>query len=171
MRSVKQPAKMLKKFLIKHDKQVHRLLEILPGAFSWSAILLLLVGGFIIPFYVAHLVLLFYVFWFYKSVNMAFFSVLTYYRIKASQAVDWVGEFKGFPDWQKVHHVIVIVTYKEPLHILQRTFQSLAGQDMPLKQISPASLYHMPFVLLILPFVWYSSKNWHITCSPSFSIK
>lgn len=127
---------MLKNFFLKHDKQIHRALEILPGAFSWSLILLLLVGGFIIPFYVAHLVLLFYVFWFYKSVNMALFSVLTYYRIKASQLVDWLGEAKGFPDWQKVHHIIIIVTYKEPLHVLERTLESITKQDLPLKQIS-----------------------------------
>ncbi len=127
---------MLKKFFLKHDKIIHRLLEILPGAFSWSAILLLLIGGFIIPTFVAYIVILFYVFWFYKSVNIALFSVITYFRIKASQMIDWVGEAKGFPDWQKVHHVVVIVTYKEPLHILERTLDSLANQDLPLRQLS-----------------------------------
>lgn len=127
---------MLKKFFLKYDKKIHRLLEILPGAFSWSAILFLLVGGFIIPSIVAYLLILFYVFWFYKSVNIAFFSVLTYYRIKASQIMDWVQEAKSFPDWQKVHHVVIIVTYKEPLHILERTITSLEKQDLPLKQIS-----------------------------------
>lgn len=127
---------MLKNFFLKYDKQIHRALEILPGAFSWSAILFLLVGGFIIPFYVAHLVLLFYVFWLYKSINMALFSVITYFRIKASQVMDWLGEVKGFPDWRKVHHLIIIVTYKEPIHILKRTLDALASQDFPLKQIS-----------------------------------
>ncbi|MDP3955070.1 MAG: glycosyltransferase family 2 protein [bacterium] len=127
---------MLRNFIIKYDRQVHRALEILPGAFSWSAILLLLVGGFLIPTKVAYLVILFYVFWFYKSVTIAFFSVLTYYRIKASKTVDWVTELKGFPDWQKVHHVIIIVTYKEPLHVLERTVRSLADQELPLKQMT-----------------------------------
>lgn len=127
---------MLKKFLLKYDKQIHRLLEILPGAFSWSLILLLLVGGFIIPFYVAHLVLLFYVFWFYKSVNMALFAVLSYFRIKASQTMDWLGEVKFFPEWKKIHHLVIIPTYKEPLYILKRTLESLAKQDFPKKQIT-----------------------------------
>lgn len=127
---------MLRNFLIKHDRQVHRLLEILPGTVSWSLILLLLVGGFVIPFYIAHLVLLFYVFWFYKSITMAIFSVVSYYRIKASKLMDWLGEVKMFPDWEKVHHVITISTYKEPLHILKRTLDALANQDFPLKQLS-----------------------------------
>lgn len=127
---------MLKGFFLKHDKIIHRLLEILPGTFSWSAIIFLLVGGFIIPFYVAHLVLLFYVFWLYKSVNIALFSVVTYFRIKASRVMDWLGEVKGFQDWRKVHHIVIIVTYKEPIHILKRTLDALASQDFPLKQIS-----------------------------------
>lgn len=126
----------MRQFILKHDKQVHRLLEILPGAFSWSLILFLLIGGFMIPFYVAHLVIIFYVFWFYKSVNIAVFSVIAYFRIKAGQVMDWLGEVKFFPNWQKVHHVIVIVTYKEPIHIVRRTLEAIAQQDFPLKQIT-----------------------------------
>lgn len=127
---------MLKNFFLKHDKKIHRALEILPGTFSWSAILILLAGGFLFPLYVAYLVIIFYVFWFYKSVNMAFFSLLTYFRIKASQVLDWRQEAEGFPNWQQVHHIIIIVTYKEPLHILQRVLDSLSKQDLPLDQIS-----------------------------------
>lgn len=56
--------------------------------------------------------------------------------MKASQLMDWSEEAKGFPDWKQVHHIIVIVTYKEPLHILQRTLDSLALQDFPLKQMT-----------------------------------
>jgi len=127
---------MLRNFLIKHDKQIHRSLEILPGIFSWSLILFLLVGGFLVPVYVAYLVLLFYVFWFYKSSSAAITSVVSYLRTKASQRMDWLGEVKLFPDWKKVHHLIVIVTYKEPLHVLERTINAIVKQDFPLKQIT-----------------------------------
>jgi len=127
---------MLRNFFLKHDKKIQRILEILPGFCSWSLILLLLIGGFVIPVYIAYLVILFYVFWLYKSINMAFFSIVSYLRIKASENFDWLEEAKFIPEWKKVHHVIVIVTYKEPLHTLQRVVQSLANQDFPLKQIN-----------------------------------
>ena len=48
-----------------------------------------------------------------------------------------MGDVKDFPDWQKVRHVVIIPTYKEPLHILERTFDSLANQELPTKQIIP----------------------------------
>lgn len=127
---------MLRKFFLKYDKQIQRFLEILPGAFSWSLILFLLVGGFLIPLYVAYFVVLFYVFWFYKSVSMAFSSLVSYFRIKASEAFDWLGEAKFFPEAKKVHHVVIITTYKEPLHILKRTIETLVHQDFPRKQIT-----------------------------------
>ena len=49
---------------------------------------------------------------------------------------DWVEDLKSFPDWKQVHNVIIVTTYKEPLHILRRTFNSIAKQALPLDQIS-----------------------------------
>ena len=49
---------------------------------------------------------------------------------------DWVGDLKAFPDWERVRHVIIITTYKEPLHILERTLDSIAKQTLPKNQIS-----------------------------------
>ena len=53
-------------------------------------------------------------------------------------AYDWLVDLKVFPDWKKVHHVIIIPTYKEPLHILERTLESIANQTMPKDQITIA---------------------------------
>lgn len=125
----------MRNFILKYDNQIHRFLEILPGAVSWSLILFLLVGGFVIPVTVAYFVLLFDVFWVYKSVTIAVTSVISYLRIKASQGMDWLGEVKFFPEWKKVRHVVIVPTYKEPLHTLQRTLTALAKQDFPLKQM------------------------------------
>ncbi|MDZ7262666.1 MAG: glycosyltransferase family 2 protein, partial [candidate division KSB1 bacterium] len=49
---------------------------------------------------------------------------------------DWAGELKSFPDSQKVQQIVIIPTYKEPLHILERTIGSIAAQTLPLKQIN-----------------------------------
>ena len=48
---------------------------------------------------------------------------------------DWVGDLKSFEDAKKVKHVIIIPTYKEPLHILQRTLNSLKNQELDKKQL------------------------------------
>lgn len=126
----------VRQFIIKHDRLVHRLLEILPGTFSWGTIIFFFAGSFLIPIYIAYLVIIFDVFWFYKSVTFAITAVVSYFRIKASEKMDWLGEVKFFPDWQKIHHLIIIPQYKEPAHILERILKSLVDQDFPKKQIS-----------------------------------
>jgi len=128
--------KKMREFIIKHDKEVGRLLEIALGASSWFIVIFYFWGSLTIPVFMAYLVILFDIFWFYKSVTFATTTVLSYLRIKAAQTMDWLGEVKMFPDWRKIHHIIIVTTYKEPLHTLKRTFYSLAKQDFPLKQIT-----------------------------------
>jgi cellulose synthase/poly-beta-1,6-N-acetylglucosamine synthase-like glycosyltransferase len=125
----------MKDFIIKHDRQIHRMLEILPGFTSWTLILFPVWGSFISPTMVAYFILMFDVFWFYKSAAFAFTAVLSHIRMRAAEKLDWVEEFKGFPNWDKVNHVVIIATAKEPLHILERTFASLAAQDIPHSQL------------------------------------
>src|SRR3989344_8284192 len=126
----------LRKFISKHDRFFYRLLEILPGFFSWNLIFLPYWGVFVFPELVAYFILLFNVYWFYQSFQIAISATLSHFRIQASMKYDWVGDLKAFPDWEKVHNIIIIPTYKEPLHVLERTIDSLARQTLPTKQIT-----------------------------------
>ncbi len=126
---------MLLSFLYKHQKTIHRMLEILPGAFSWSLILFPFWGSLVIPSVVAYYIIAFDVYWFYRSTSIAFLALLAQFKIKAYQKFDWLGDVKIFPDWQKVHHIIIIPTYKEPLHTLRRTLEGLIKQTYPLEKI------------------------------------
>lgn len=125
-----------RRFIIKHDRKIHRLLEILPGVFVWETILLFFAGSLFFPIYLAYVVIFFDIFWLYKSISFALAAAVSYFRIRASEVMDWLGEVKTFPDWKKIHHVIIIPQYKEPLHILERSIRSLVTQDFPLKQIT-----------------------------------
>lgn len=124
------------RFILKHDKQVLRALEILPGFFSWNMILLPYWGIFVFPNFVAYSILLFNIYWFYQSFLIAITSIVSHTKIQASINYDWVSDLKTFPDWEKVHNVVIIPTYKEPLHILERTVASLVDQTLPTKMIT-----------------------------------
>ncbi|MFC1789858.1 glycosyltransferase [Patescibacteria group bacterium] len=128
--------KKFRTFIRKHDKAIHRFLEILPGASSYFLIGLLLIGGFIIPTPVAYIVLTYDIFWLYKSITIGIASILAHLRIKKAEEMDWFGEVKFFQDWRKVRHIVLILTYKEPLHTLQRNLTALAAQDFPTKKIT-----------------------------------
>jgi cellulose synthase/poly-beta-1,6-N-acetylglucosamine synthase-like glycosyltransferase len=127
----------MRRFIEKHDKGILRALEILPGFVSWNLIILPYWGIFVFPVFVAYFVLFFNIYWFYQSLQIAVSSIVSHTRIQAAKIYDWMGDVRGFPDWQKVQHVVIIPTYKEPLHILERTLNSLATQELPTKQIIP----------------------------------
>ena len=113
----------------KHQKLILRGLEITPGLISWSLIIFPLWGAFLAPTLVAYYIIAFDIYWLYRSVWTAIFSLLGHFRLKASQQLDWLNEARSFLDWKKVKHIIVIPTYKEPLHTLERTLTALKQQS------------------------------------------
>lgn len=126
---------MIRNFILKHERGVHRALEILPGFTSWNLILFPYWGILIFPVAVAYFVLLFDIYWFYQSLTVAITASISHLRIEASKRLNWLREIENFPDWGKVQHIIVIPTYKEPFHILSRTLWAIAAQDFPKKQL------------------------------------
>ena len=128
-------SKLLKNFIINHDKQVLRLLEILPGVVSWNVILFPYWGIFVIPNVVAYFILAYNIYWFYQSFQIAISATISHLRVQSSMRYDWDGDLKAFPDAPQVKHFIIIATYKEPLYILRRTFESIAKQTLPKNQL------------------------------------
>lgn len=127
--------KNLRKWITRHPVRTKRFLEILPGTVSWFLILFPVWGSFLIPEAVAYYIIAFSVYWFYRSMSTAILAVLGYFKLKSFQAYDWMADVKLFPDWQGVHHVIVIPTYKEPETTLRRTLDHLLAQTFPIKNI------------------------------------
>lgn len=126
---------MLKKWILKHDRQVQRTLEILPGLISWNVILFPWWGILVVPNAVAYFILFFNIYWLYQSLGVAISAIISHVRLQASINYNWLADLKSFPDWKKVRHLVIIPTYKEPLHTLRRTLKSLSNQDFPTKQL------------------------------------
>lgn len=125
----------MQKLFLKYDRQIQRFLEILPGFVSWNLILFPVWGSFVIPHLVAYYIITFDVYWLYRSFMIAVLALLAHFRIKATQAYDWMADVKGFKDWKKVHHILIIPTFKEPLQTLRRTLQGIKKQTFPKKNI------------------------------------
>ena len=113
-----------------------RLLEIMPGFISWNIILFLFWGGYFFPVVTAYTILMFDVFWVYKGGSLALAAILSYFKIQASEKLDWMKEVEGFGDWKKIRHVILIMVANEPLETYQKTLEALTRQTFPLKQIA-----------------------------------
>jgi hypothetical protein len=128
---------MFKTYFRRHPIRTRRALEILPGFVSWSLILFPFWGSFVVPTFVAYYVIGFAVYWLYRSLSLAFLSILAHFQLKASARFDWLADLKQhFPHrWEKLQHIIIIPTYKEPLATLERTLTALSHQTLPTKNL------------------------------------
>lgn len=127
---------MLTAFFRRHQQRLNRPLEMLPGLFSWSLLLAPFWASFIWPHYVAYFVLFFDIYWLYKSVTFAYYFANGFLRMRAHQDIDWMRAVRDVAGWQRVHHVVIIPTFKEPLGVLTDTIQALAAQTYPRKHLT-----------------------------------
>jgi cellulose synthase/poly-beta-1,6-N-acetylglucosamine synthase-like glycosyltransferase len=126
---------MVKNYVRRHPVKTQRFLEILPGFVSWSLILFPFWGSFIIPEFVAYYVIMFSVYWLYRSLTLAVLAVIAHVRINTSTQKDWMVDVRQIENWDRVHHIIVIPTYKEPQEILERSLHHLSQQSYPLDHL------------------------------------
>ncbi|HBC72370.1 MAG: hypothetical protein UX91_C0001G0077 [Candidatus Amesbacteria bacterium GW2011_GWB1_47_19] len=113
-----------------------RVMEIVPGFISWNMILFLVWGGYFFPIFTSYFILAFDVYWVYRGLSLTVAAVLSHFRMRATEATDWMREVRGFGDWEKVRHVVMIMVANEPLDVYTRTVEALTVQTFPLKQIA-----------------------------------
>ena len=118
------------------ERFVHRLFEIVPGLFSWALLTSPFWASFIAPVAVAYFIIFFDIYFFYRAALLGINSLRGYFKIQRTVKVGWLEKLRGegLP-WQKVRHIVLIPTYKEPLEILDRTLTFLAESEFPAKQI------------------------------------
>jgi cellulose synthase/poly-beta-1,6-N-acetylglucosamine synthase-like glycosyltransferase len=110
---------------------MRRLIEITIPLSAWLLITMPFWLSFWHPALVAYLIITFDIYWFYKSFSLAYYAIRSYLTLQAHIKVDWITEAKKNDRFADLYHVIIIPEYKEPIHILKRTLDSLLAQDFP----------------------------------------
>jgi cellulose synthase/poly-beta-1,6-N-acetylglucosamine synthase-like glycosyltransferase len=132
----------------KHDRFIHRMLEILLGVSTWGLLTSPVWLGLLYPSAVVYILTFLTVYWSY----MAFVhtrGLFVGYRIhKEEMAVDWYLEcqklnFSSLPDkptlppsLSDVRHIIIIPVVNEPEPVLRDSIDSILNQNFPTSQIS-----------------------------------
>ncbi len=84
------------------------------------------------PALVAYFIILFDLYFFYKSTQTAYNAVISYKEILLHNEIDYVRKLKNIGN---VNHFIVIPNYKEPAHKLEETIKKITETDYPSKNI------------------------------------
>ncbi len=123
------------KLFIRYPVKTRRLLEILPGFLAWMLILSPLWGSFFVPTQLAYFILFFDVYWLYKSFSLVVTATIASRRIRLAENRDWNEKAKPLPHVNDMHHILIVLNYKESVEKLRKTFDALSGQTLPTKQL------------------------------------
>lgn len=131
------------RFLLGREAAFRRVFEIVPGALTWLSITSLFWGAMFFPIPLALAILAFNLYWFARAFSAAFHGIQGYWRVKATDKIDWRAEYQKALDdgtvhvaWDDVHHVVIIPNYKETADKLRCTLDRLAEQEHASRQIS-----------------------------------
>lgn len=118
-----------------------RALEIIPGLCIWIAFVLPIIVSFLAPALVATYVIIFDLYWLYKSIVMGFHLVTGYKMMHRDLRIDWLEKCKNLEpdpsnlDWKQIYHAVVFATYKEEEDILVPSLQAVVDSDFPMDRV------------------------------------
>lgn len=113
------------------ERQQYRLLEILPGVFVWASLILAIIFSFVAPLWAIVFILLFDVYWLIRVLYVMVYILLGFRKYRKTSGVDWHEKLQTLPDWQKIHHLIFLPTFREPFDVIEGTLTSLARVAYP----------------------------------------
>lgn len=110
-----------------------RVLDGIPGCATLLALLLSIAFAVAFPRLLLWIAVIFALYSAYRFLMAGIANVIGLRKIKQWQKIDWCEMYQKHapPDalkWDEVKHIVIIPNYKEPLHVLRTTLDSLAAQ-------------------------------------------
>jgi hypothetical protein len=139
---------MMEKFVEKHDRFIHRSLEITLGVLTWSLLTSPVWLGLIYPPAIVYMLTFLTVYWTYMALRHARGLFVGYRMYQRELYVDWYLEcnkldFAKLPDKETlppslgdVMHILIIPVVNEPEAVLRDSIDSIFNQSFPVSQIA-----------------------------------
>src|SRR3954453_12390761 len=115
---------------------LRRALEILPTATVWLLITAPIWGAIFAPVALGFFLVLFSIYWLWKSLSFATGVALGFWRLSRAQKRDWVAESEKLAGSRDLRHLVIVPTCGEGEEILADTLRYLTQQDLPLDRVS-----------------------------------
>lgn len=107
------------------DRRLYRILEVLPGLFSWTTLIGVLLLSIYAPFIAAYFIIAFSVYWVLKTAFLSYHLRHNWKRLRHNLLVDWAKMVERF-EYGHLYQVVILPFYKEPEEVINATIQSIA---------------------------------------------
>lgn len=122
------------------EQILERVLEILPGAISWSIIIAMLALSFIRPIWAAVIMIAFILYWIMRLLYMNIFLILSYLRLAKEKDTDWMKKIDEIddatlPQSKDIYQLVIITVIKEGKKIVEPGISAIAKGAYPARRI------------------------------------
>lgn len=97
----------------KKERIIQRTLEMIPGILTWATFIGMFALSFFLPVWVAVFVIVFDVYWIFRTIFIASYSVAGYQKLKKGREIDW---------WERCQNIKDPIRFRE---IIQGKIQSM----------------------------------------------
>jgi hypothetical protein len=106
-----------------------RFIEFFPALSIWLTMIGLAILSWVLPVWAVYFVMIFVIYWIVRLFYMMVWLILSWQKYRKALKTDWRAELKGLDkDYREYYHVILYPTLREPLEVIERSFdQLLAG--------------------------------------------
>jgi len=137
----------MKTFVERHDKIIHRLLEMTLGVLTWGLLTSPIWLGILYPQAIVYLLTFFTVYWSYLALKHTYGLYKGYTKYREESKVNWMEEFikiryEELPDKQTLpeskealRHFVLIPAVNEPEGVLRDSINAIFNQTFPINQI------------------------------------
>jgi hypothetical protein len=108
-----------------------RILEVLPPAAAWLAVTSPVWAALLVPQVLGYFLMAFAAYWWWRSLEFAVGLVAGIWRLQVARRRDWLAAASGLDGNDKLHHLLLVPTYKENEEVLAETLDCLANQTVP----------------------------------------
>jgi len=117
---------------MRKTKGIRRFFEILPGATSWTIIVVLILLAVFSPVTCAVIIIVFDFYWIIRTCYLTTLLIMSHRKLFKQMDKDWLSECQALgSDWQKLYHLVIFPVYKEGPEILRPSLQALEGAHYP----------------------------------------
>ncbi|MBX4210444.1 glycosyltransferase family 2 protein [Candidatus Parcubacteria bacterium] len=117
------------------DRVIYKLFEILPGFLSWASVILAVVLSFFIPVYVALFIIVFDLFWLFKTVYLSIHLRHNWKRMRYNMKLDWSKMLEKMR-YDHIVHLVLLPFYSESFEVIEQSIKSLLSSKYDKKKMA-----------------------------------
>lgn len=88
------------------------------------------------PAVVSYFILLFMLYFLYKSVKTVYYAVISYKLINQAAKINWHKRLLKTNNYQNINHFLIITNYKESVDKMEKTLEKIKDQAFPMEKVS-----------------------------------